>query len=72
MATENTNLNNLLQIQDSNAFIKESTCYQPQNPNCIDKFLAKRKKVIKTLLNFLNWSLRPWQTNFNDNETRCF
>ena len=52
MATENTDLNNLLKVQDSNALIKELTYYQPQNPNSIDKFLAKRKKVIKTLLNF--------------------
>ena len=40
---ENTHLNDLLQIYDLSALIKEPTCFQSQNPNCIDHFLTNRK-----------------------------
>ena len=40
MKTENTHLNDLLQIYDLTTLIKEPTCYQSQNPNCIDHFLT--------------------------------
>ena len=38
MTTENTHLNDLIQIYDLTAHIKELTCYQSQNSNCIDHF----------------------------------
>ena len=47
MTTENTHLNDLLQIYDLTALIKEPTCYQSQNPNCIDHFLTNRKALFK-------------------------
>ena len=47
MATENTHLNDLLQIYDLTGLIKEPTCYQSQNPNCIDQFLTRRKALFK-------------------------
>ena len=47
MTTENTHLNELLQIYDLTALIKEPTCYQSQNPNCIDHFLTNRKALFK-------------------------
>ena len=40
MSTENTHLNELLQILDLNALIKEPTCY-------IDHFLTNLKKLFK-------------------------
>ena len=43
MATENTHLNDLLQIYDLTALIKVPTCYQSQNSNCIDHFLTNLK-----------------------------
>ena len=43
MTTKNTHLNDLLQIYDLTAFIQEPTCYQSQNPNCIDHFLTNRR-----------------------------
>ena len=43
MKTENTHLNDLLQIYDLTALIKEPTYYQSQNPHCIDHFLTNRK-----------------------------
>ena len=47
MTTENTNLNDILQIYDLIALIQEPTCYQLQNPNCIDHFLSNRKTLFK-------------------------
>ena len=47
ITTENTHLNDLLQIYDLTALIKEPTCYQSQNPNCIDHFLTNRKALFK-------------------------
>ena len=45
MLTGNTHLNDLLQIYDLTALIKQPTCYQSQNPNCIDHFLTNRKAL---------------------------
>ena len=47
MKTENTHLNDLLQIHDLPALIKEPTCYQSQNPNYIDHFLTNWKALFK-------------------------
>ena len=47
MTTENTHLNDLLQMYDLTALIKELTCCQSQNPNCIDHFLTNRKALFK-------------------------
>ena len=47
MTTENTYLNDLLQMYDLTALIKEPTCYQSQNPNCIDHFPTNRKALFK-------------------------
>ena len=56
MTTENTYLNDLLQINDLTALLKESTCYQSQNPNCIDHcidhFLPNRKTLFKHCQSF--------------------
>ena len=52
MTTENTHLNELLQIYDLTALIKEPTCYQSQNPNCIDHFLTNRKALFKHFRTF--------------------
>ena len=43
MTTESAHLNDLLQVQDLTLLIKKSTCYQPQNPNCIDYLLTNQK-----------------------------
>ena len=47
MTTENIHLNDLLQIFDLTALVKVSTCYQLQNPNCIDHFLTNQKALFK-------------------------
>ena len=47
MKTENTHLNDLLQMYDLPALIKEPTCYQSQNPNYIDHFLTNWKALFK-------------------------
>ena len=47
MTTENTSLNDLLEMYDLTALIKVLTCYQSQNPNCIDHFLINQKPVFK-------------------------
>ena len=47
MTTENTHLNDLLQMYDLTRTIKEPICYQSQNPNCIDHFLINRKALFK-------------------------
>ena len=47
MTTENTHLNDLLQIYDLTALIQEPTCYQSQNSNCIDHFLTNQKTLFK-------------------------
>ena len=47
MKTENTHLNDLMQIYELTALIKEPTCYQSQNPICIDHFLTNRKTLFK-------------------------
>ena len=47
ITTENTHLNDLLQIYDLTTLIKELTCYQSQNPNSIDHFLINQKPVFK-------------------------
>ena len=47
MTTENTHLNDLMQIYDLTALMQEPTCYQSQNPNCIDQFLTNRKHYLK-------------------------
>ena len=47
MTTQNTHLNDLLQICDLTALVKDPTCYQLQNPNCIDHFLTNRKTLYK-------------------------
>ena len=47
MMTENIHFNDLLQIYDLTALIKEPTCYQSQNQNCIDNFLNNRKALFK-------------------------
>ena len=52
MTTENTHLNDLLQIYDLPAPIKEPTCYRSQNPNCIDHSLTNRKTLFKHCQNF--------------------
>ena len=45
MKTENIYLNDLLLIYD--LIIIETTCYQLQNPNCINHFLTNRKDLFK-------------------------
>ena len=45
VTTENTHLN--VQIYDLTVLIQEATCYQLQNPNCIDHFLTNRKTLFK-------------------------
>ena len=52
MTTENTHLNDLSQIYDLTAFMKEPTCYQSQNPNCIDHFLTNRRTLFKHCQSF--------------------
>ena len=54
MKTENTHLNDLLQMYDLTALIKEPTCYQSQHfidhlhrPNYIDHFLTNWKALFK-------------------------
>ena len=47
MTTESTHLNDLLQMCDLTRIIKEPTCHQAQNPNCIDHFLINRKALFK-------------------------
>ena len=47
MTTENTHLNDLLQIYDLTLSIKEPTCYKSQNPSCIDHFLSNRKTLFQ-------------------------
>ena len=47
MTTVNTHLNNLLQIYDLTALIKEPTCYKSQNSNCRDHFLTNGKALFK-------------------------
>ena len=47
MVTENTHLNNLLQLYNLTPLIKEPTCYQSQNPNCIDHILTNKKNLFK-------------------------
>ena len=47
MKTEDTHSNDPLQIYDLTAFIKEQTCYQPQNLNCIYQFLDNKKTLFK-------------------------
>ena len=47
MTTENIHLNDLLQIFDLTALVKVSTCYQLQNPKCIDHFLTNQKALFK-------------------------
>ena len=49
MTTENTHLNDLLQIYDLTAHIKQQTLYQSQNLNCINHFLTSRKALFKLL-----------------------
>ena len=46
MTTENTHLNELLQIYELTALIKEPTCYQSQNPNCIHRPFSNQSKSI--------------------------
>ena len=52
MMTENTHLNDLLQMYDWTALIKERNYYQSQNPNCIDHLLTNRKALFKTCQTF--------------------
>ena len=47
MTTENNHFNDLLQINDLTALIKEPTRSQLQLPNCIDHFLTDRKELLK-------------------------
>ena len=47
MTTENTHLNDLMQIYSLTVLIKELTCYQSQNPNCIGHFLTNQKILFK-------------------------
>ena len=47
MTTENTHLNDLLQIYDLTALIKKPACYQSQNPNCIDNFSTNPSALFK-------------------------
>ena len=47
ITTENTYLNDLLQIYDLSALIQEPTCYKSQNHNSIDHFLTNRKTFFK-------------------------
>ena len=54
MTTENTHLNDLLQIYDLTALIQEPTCYQSQNSNCIDHFLTNQKTLFKHCQTFEN------------------
>ena len=70
MATEYNHLNDLLQICNLTALIKEPTCYHSQNPNCIDHFLTNRKPFYKHCQTF-EIGLSS-QTNFDDNEIRYF
>ena len=58
MTPENVHLNDLLQFYDLTAFIKEPTCYQSQNPNCIDQFLTNGKSLFKHCQTF--------ETGFSD------
>ena len=41
------NRNDLMQICNLTVLIKEPTCYQSQNPNCIDHFLTNQKTLFK-------------------------
>ena len=66
MTTENTHLNDLLQIYDLTALIKEPTCYKSQNSNCRDHFLTNRKTIFKDC----NCYVRPSQTSFSDYEIK--
>ena len=50
MTTENTHLNDLLKIYDLTALIKEPTCCQSQNLNCIDHFPTTRKTLFNVKL----------------------
>ena len=60
MTTENTHLNDLMQVYNLTSLLKESTCYQSQNPNCIDKisnfqnpnFLTNQKTLLKQCQTF--------------------
>ena len=52
MTTESTHLNDLWQIYDLSALTKKQSCYQLQNPNCIDHFLTNRKALFKHCQNF--------------------
>ena len=52
MTTENIHLNVLLKMCDLTALIKEPTCYQSQNPNCIDHFLTNWKALFKHFRTF--------------------
>ena len=47
MATENTHINDLLQIYDLTTLMKKPACYQSQNPNCIDHFKTSPSALFK-------------------------
>ena len=72
MTTENTHLNDLLQIYDLTGLIKEPTCYQSQIPNCIDHFPTTRIALFKHCQTFETGFSDHHQTNFNDNEIKYF
>ena len=58
MTTENTHLNELLQLYDLAALIKEPTCYKSKNPNCIVHFLINLKALFK--------HCQPFETGLSD------
>ena len=47
MSAENSHFQNLMQIYDLSALIKEPTCFQSHNPTCIDNFLTNQKAMVK-------------------------
>ena len=47
MSTENSLLQNLMQMDDLPPLIKEPTCFQSRNPTCIDNVLTNQKAMFK-------------------------
>ena len=49
---ENLHHNNLIHIFNTNALIKTQTCYQSDNPTCIDNILTNQKALFKLTKTF--------------------
>ena len=70
MSVENSHFQNLMQIYDLSALIKEATCFQSHNPTCIDNFLTNKTAMFK-LSRLLETGLSDLHNHHYDHHFCC-